>query len=755
MRVCSGGFKAASALALSFFAAACSGLPFLQTGAGGAGTLANQNLTNSQPLTNTVPLGAGPVLEGVVRGPGGQVTAGAEVQAYLVSNNAAGLASGNSAKYRVQTASMRGVTDTAGRFAISLPATGTYNVEAVEKASGFKAWQGGVLVARADGRVDTGTMDLAPTGGITGRVVVPNVPAITNLEGVDVFVPGSSYLAKCDRKGQFTLTAVAPGTFDLVATRPGLGRGEAKGVVVKSRETTFVPDLPVAARPPRITGFEPAVVAVGGDVTIAGTDFGASEGAPFSVTVGGVDAVRAWRVSDERISIVVPRGITSGDVQVEVAGVRSAIGTLTVFDSLGSDLTLGDLTLVPGGAVSLRVFGMLGNLMVAPNLEYAWQVAGEAQAAIAVTSGQASAVKAGRGVAVVSAGALGATQSILVVPTQAVVETVAGGAFRGHQDGALREALFRDVYGLAAAPDGTIVVADSENHCIRRIDLASRSVTTIAGNPEEAGFADATGSAALFYQPRGVAVAPDGTIYVADYYNYCIRKIGAGGQVSTFAGKATVTGLKDGVGADARFGGPISLRWMRDGSLLVTDKLNSALRKVELDGRVTTLIGNGVDGSRDGEISYARLSKPRDAVENADGSLWILDANGRTLRRARDGLVRTVASFAWRLETPYVVERSGVKHRDLDTGSGLVPGPDGSVFVCDSEKNRLAIVWPDGTANSIAGGSQGETDGAGQEARFFYPYAMTALPGGDLLIADSGSGTMRRVRMPEGLRPAP
>lgn len=770
MRAGFGAFGTISGLAACLLATACAGLPSLLPGSGGpgpGGIAGGQAITSAAPLTNTAPLNQGPVLEGIVRGAGGQAAAGVEVQAYLVSNNSAALVSNNSAAYAIQAANTiqgaytlqaattRAVTDAAGRFTVSLPATGAYNVEAVEKASGFKAWQGGVVVASNEGRVDTGSMDLAPTGAISGRVVVPEAPTISNLEGVDVFVPGSSYLAKCDRKGSFTLADIAPGTFDLVATRPGLGRGEAKGVVVKSRETAAVPDLALQARPPRIAGFEPPVVAVGSEVMISGAEFGASEGVPFSVTVGGVDVVRARRMSDERIEIVVPRGVTSGEVQIDVAGVRSEIRALTVFESLGNDLTLGDLTLVPGGAVSLRTFGMLGNLTAATNLDYAWQAGGPVPDAISIGTASATAVSAGRALAVVSAGALSATQSILVLPAPPQVETVAGDAYRGHKDGALRAARFRDVYGLALAPDGTVVVADSESHCIRRIDIASNSVTTIAGDPENSGFADGKGSGAQFYQPRGVAVAPDGTIYVADYFNYCIRKILADGTVSTFAGKATVTGLKDGQGEEARFGGPISLQWMPDGSLLVTDKLNSALRKVTLDGTVTTLLGNGVDGSRDGQIAYARLSRPRDAVAMADGTLWVLDAGGRTLRRVQGGEIRTVASFAWRLETPYVVERGLVKHRDLDTGVALVKGPGGSVLVADSEKNRVAVIWPDGMANSVAGGAQGETDGAGQEARFFYPYAMTVLPGGDLLVADSGSGTMRRVRLPEGFKASP
>ncbi len=765
------GIGAWGAIAASLVLGGCAALG-LQGASGPPSTgdlLNNTAHTGSQPLTNSQALGA--VLEGTVRGADGKAAAAVEVQAFevgrvgtggaglvsnnaagLVSNNAAGMAAGNSTGYRIQGAATRAVTDPNGRFALSVPATGAYNVEASDKASGFKAWQGGVVVDKAGSRVEAGGMELAPTGSIAGKVAVPDVPTISNFEGIDVFVPGSSYLAKCDRKGTFTLADLAPGTFDLVATRPGLGRGEAKGVRVRSRETTSLGDLVLQAHPPRITGFEPVVVAVGGEVTIAGADFGASEGVPFAVTVGGVDVLRARRMSDERIEFVVPKGVTGGEVQVEVGGVRSEIRQLTVFESLGNDLTLGDLTLVPSGIVSLRTFGMLGNLIAAPLIGYAWQSVGPDAAAITLATESATAVAPGRALALVAAGALSATQSVLVLPSQPVVETIAGDAYRGHQDGALREARFRDVYGLAAAPDGSIVVADSESHCIRRIDIASNSVTTVAGDPENSGFADGTGSEAQFYQPRGVAVAPDGTIYVADYFNYCIRKIQAGGVVSTFAGKGGVTGLKDGAGDQARFGGPISLSWMPDGALLVTDKLNSALRKVTMDGKVSTLAGNGVDGSRDGQLSYARLSRPRDAVAMADGTLWILDAGGRTLRRIQDGEVRTVASFAWRLEVPYVVERGLVKHRDLDTGVALVKGPNGSLFVADSEKNRLAVIWPDGMANSIAGGAQGETDGAGQEARFFYPYAMTALADGNLLIADSGSGTMRLIRMPEGFK---
>lgn len=144
-------------------------------------------------------------------------------------------------------------------------------------------------------------------------------------------------------------------------------------------------------------------------------------------------------------------------------------------------------------------------------------------------------------------------ETIRKITPGGVVSTLAGAAgVRGSFDGMGNTARFRSPTGLAVDGAGEIYVADSENNTIRKI-TATGAVSTVAGLPLEVGSDDATGCAARFSNPRGVAVDSNGAVYVTDTGNVIIRKITPAGVVTTIAGKANVAGAGDGIGSDARF----------------------------------------------------------------------------------------------------------------------------------------------------------------------------------------------------------
>ena len=123
-------------------------------------------------------------------------------------------------------------------------------------------------------------------------------------------------------------------------------------------------------------------------------------------------------------------------------------------------------------------------------------------------------------------------------------------------------------FGVAVAPNGTVYVADYLNHRIRAIDPTTGTVTTLAGNGT-AGFVDGPGATAQFTGPSGVTVNSDGTVYVADRGNQRIRAIeSTTGQVTTFAGNGTA-GFVDGPGATAQFTGPSGVTVNSDGLSLI------------------------------------------------------------------------------------------------------------------------------------------------------------------------------------------
>src|SRR6185312_4456280 len=142
---------------------------------------------------------------------------------------------------------------------------------------------------------------------------------------------------------------------------------------------------------------------------------------------------------------------------------------------------------------------------------------------------------------------------------------------------------------------------DSANDIIRAIDLATATVSTLAGSAGKTGTLDATGAAARFNNPAGLAVA-GGTLYVADFNNSTIRAVTLpGAVVTTFAGTGGASGATDATGTAARFNHPNGLA-LDGGNLYVADQANHTIRRVVVaSGVVTTLAGTaGMPGAADG-----------------------------------------------------------------------------------------------------------------------------------------------------------
>jgi sugar lactone lactonase YvrE len=174
------------------------------------------------------------------------------------------------------------------------------------------------------------------------------------------------------------------------------------------------------------------------------------------------------------------------------------------------------------------------------------------------------------------------------------VSTIAGQAgVMGNADGTGTAAQLHGPVGVALDGAGNLYVTERDNFRIRKIALATGQVSTFAGAPGSAGTLDAPGTLARFNLPEGATSDGAGNLYVADTENHTIRKIVlATGQVSTLAGQPGASGSTDGTGAAARFSLPRGVLSDRAGSLYVADSGNHTLRKiVEATGEVTTVAG--------------------------------------------------------------------------------------------------------------------------------------------------------------------
>jgi sugar lactone lactonase YvrE len=209
----------------------------------------------------------------------------------------------------------------------------------------------------------------------------------------------------------------------------------------------------------------------------------------------------------------------------------------------------------------------------------------------------------------------------------------------GYEDGPADEARFHRPQAVAVAPDGTLYVADTGNHAIRQV--RNGEVTTLAGNGRP-GYRDGSLSEAQFREPQAVAVGPDG-IYVGDTGNHCIRRISFEGGVSTVAG-STTRGFVDGPAHEARFLAPAGLVFDGPGNLYIADCSNVSIRRLSVDGQVTTYAGDGHTGGQDGPRRTARFTAPMGIDLDEAGNLYVADWGTHTIRRiTADGWVHTIA----------------------------------------------------------------------------------------------------------------
>lgn len=264
---------------------------------------------------------------------------------------------------------------------------------------------------------------------------------------------------------------------------------------------------------------------------------------------------------------------------------------------------------------------------------------------------------------------------------KAQVSTIAGDGSPVFRDGT--QSGLSDPFGVAVAKDGTVYVADAgESNRIRKIS-PDGNVTTLAGGNE--GFADGIGAAVSFNTPSALALGPDGDLFVADTGNNRIRKITPEGQVSTVAGDGTA-GYVDGPAATAQFNGPIGLAVSEGGDIYVADTYNDVIRMITTEGQVTTIAGAGTPGYADGEQKSALFDTPCGIVI-VNNTLIVADTGNDRLRRvSAEGSVTTLPVS------------------DLSSPIGLAVSHDNYLYVTELDRSRVVQVAPDNTVREIAYG---------------------------------------------------
>eukprot|EP00900_Chrysochromulina_parva_P001813 jgi/Chrpa1/11632/Chrysochromulina_OHIO_Genome00021125-RA len=333
----------------------------------------------------------------------------------------------------------------------------------------------------------------------------------------------------------------------------------------------------------------------------------------------------------------------------------------------------------------------------------------------------------------------------------AAVSTIAGSreGKGGFADGPAADARFNCPGSAAIDADGNIFVADEHNHCIRKV-TPDGTVRTLAGSREgKDGFADGPAADARFNHPGSAAIDADGTIIVADKANHCIRKVSPDGTVSTLAGsREGKGGFADGPGADARFNLPGSAVIDADGTIIVADMFNHCIRKVSPDGTVSTLAGSreGKDGFADGPGADARFYCPASVAIDADGNIIVADMANYCIRKVTpDGTVSTLAGSR---ESECGFADGPAADARFHGPTSVVIDANGNIVVADWGNECIRKVTPDGTVSTLAGSRESEcgfADGPAADARFHGPASAAIDANGNIVVADVFNHCIRKV----------
>jgi len=337
---------------------------------------------------------------------------------------------------------------------------------------------------------------------------------------------------------------------------------------------------------------------------------------------------------------------------------------------------------------------------------------------------------------------------VTIVYAQDAVTTLnPGDGSPGYANGPLTSAKFNDPAGLVFDAQGNLFVADSRNHVIRKV-ATDGTVSLLAGTVGEAGFANGNGAGVKFDTPFGVVVAGDGSLLVADTGNHMLRRVAMNGAVTTYAGLAGTPGNTNGTLAEARFRSPLGLNRDAAGNVWVADSGNHTIRRITPAGLVETVAGiPDAWGWTDGAAASAKFNGPVDVAVAMDGRVFISDGFNHVIRcLGTNGVVTTVAGHGGAADW---VDGRGTQARFWNP-AGLALDHAGMLYVADSRNHVIRKVTPDGQVATVSGlgRAAGQTDGVNRAGRYFNPYGLAFDAAGNLVVSDSYNQTLRQVFVP-------
>ena len=322
-------------------------------------------------------------------------------------------------------------------------------------------------------------------------------------------------------------------------------------------------------------------------------------------------------------------------------------------------------------------------------------------------------------------------------------------------DGKATEARLKIPAGLTFDKKGNLYIADRNNHRIRKVDTRG-IITTVAGNGT-AGFSGDGGKAtqAQLNLPSGVAVDDKGNIYISDRSNNRVRVVDNKGTITTFAGNGGDRYSGDsGPATKAQLSKPFGLALDKKGNLYIADRENNRVRKVNPQGIITTVAGDGgFFFMGDNGPSYrASIAGPTGVVVDKNGILYIADRNNNRIRSVdTQGMIRTVAGTG---QQDYNGESEMARDTNLYLPFGVALDQDGKILIIDRSHYRIRRMDPRrGSIETVAGNGVKMFAGDGGPAtgaKLSFPHGIAVDKKGNVIFSDKGHYRIRRVS-PDGI----
>jgi uncharacterized protein (TIGR03437 family) len=333
--------------------------------------------------------------------------------------------------------------------------------------------------------------------------------------------------------------------------------------------------------------------------------------------------------------------------------------------------------------------------------------------------------------------------------------------------GTASSALLYGPSGLAVDSSGNLFIADSGNLAIRRVDT-SGMITTVAGTGGFRFGGDGNAATTAYLNgPQGLAVDPAGGMWIADTASNRIRRVSSTGVMSSIAGTGAFNFSGDGGPATAAtLEFPHKVAPGPDGSVWIADTNNFRTREIDPQGNIHTALGGGLGIATDASgIAYATdvariykifpngsastlvsdLGFANDIFSDAGGNLLVADLSGDIRAVSPTGSETIIAG---RSGTGYSGDGGPATQALLNYPAGVAKDTSGNIFIADSGNNRIRIVTPDGTINTLAGTGTASFSGDGglaSQATLNNPNGVATDPRGNLYIADTGNNRIRMV----------